>query len=369
MLEKVCHIGPAFNVQGGISSVLVSYKKLFNLPERNFIASYNGSFVKSLPQFLLLCLKLLLNPPDAPFVQIHTSFNGSFFRKYLISLCLRLRQKKYVAHIHGSRFKEMCVKSPKIVKRFIRSYFKHSAMVICITPDMQEFLDDFVGKGLCRYVVIPNPCDSLANSPVDLNRAGSPVRILFAGRYGHRKGVYDLLEAFKNANFDAPAELCLFGDGEVEKVKQIAERYNAEFASQELASPEYAGRSKKILVSDWVSRGDYLKMIPQYDLLALPSYSETFGMSLVEAMGQGLPVVSTFSGGVPFVVRNGVDGFLVNAGDIDALAQKLKCLVDDRVLRARMGLAAWNGCKERFSGENILNLLEHSYSELKKVYA
>lgn len=356
MIERVCHIGPALDVQGGISSVLVSYTKLFGLPREKFIASYNGSFVKSLPMFALLCLKLLFCPPKAPFVQIHTSFNGSFFRKYLISLCLRLRGMRYIAHIHGSQFKKMCSTAPSIVKGFIRSYFRHSAMVICITPDMQEFLDGFVGKGICRYRVVPNPCDTLADAPADLNRPeGSPVRILFAGRYGHRKGVYDLLAAFKNAKFDVPAELCLFGDGEVEKVKQIAERDNEEFADC----------GKKVSVSDWLSRADYLKTIPQYDLLALPSYAETFGMSLVEAMGQGLPVVSTFSGGVPYVVRDGVDGFLIEAGDVQALAEKLAVLVNDSALRVQMGKAAWNDAFERFSGRIVLQELESMYLQLK----
>ena len=153
MIERVCHIGPALDVQGGISSVLVSYTKLFGLPRKNFIASYNGSFVKSLPMFTLLCLKLLLCPPKAPLVQIHTSFNGSFFRKYLISLCLRLRGKRYIAHIHGSQFKRMCSTSPSIVKCLIRSYFRHSAMVICITPDMQELWNQakkFIPKELIK---------------------------------------------------------------------------------------------------------------------------------------------------------------------------------------------------------------------------
>lgn len=355
MIERVCHIGPALDVQGGISSVLVSYTKLFGLPRKNFIASYNGSFVKSLPMFALLCLKLLLCPPKAPFVQIHTSFNGSFFRKYLISLCLRLRGKKYIAHIHGSQFKKMCSTAPGPVKCLIRSYFRHSAMVICITPDMQEFLDEFVGKGICRYSIVPNPCDTLADAPANLERPeGSPVRILFAGRYGHRKGVYDLLAAFKNAKFDVPAELCLFGDGEVEKVKQIAERDNAGFADGK----------KKISVSGWVSRGDYLKMISQYDLLALPSYSETFGMSLVEAMGQGLPVISTFSGGVPYVVRDGEDGILFEAGDLAALQNALERLVNDRALRADMGKTAWKDASERFSGKVILENLEKTYGKL-----
>ena len=356
MIERVCHIGPALDVQGGISSVLVSYTKLFGLPREKFIASYNGSFVKSLPMFALLCLKLLFCPPKAPFVQIHTSFNGSFFRKYLISLCLRLRGMRYIAHIHGSQFKKMCSTAPSIVKGFIRSYFRHSAMVICITPDMQEFLDEFVGKGICRYWVVPNPCDTLADAPADLNRPeGSPVRILFAGRYGHRKGVYDLLAAFKNAKFDVPAELCLFGDGEVEKVKQIAERDNEEFADC----------GKKVSVSGWVSRGDYLKMIPGYDLLALPSYSETFGMSLVEAMGQGLPVISTFSGGVPYVVRDGEDGILFEAGDLPALQAALERLVNDRDLRVAMGKTAWKDASERFSGRIVLQGLESVYSQLQ----
>ncbi|MBP5769583.1 MAG: glycosyltransferase family 4 protein [Fibrobacter sp.] len=346
MLEKVCHIGPALNVQGGISSVLVSYKNLFNLPVENFVSSYNGSFIKSLPLFICLCLKLLLNPPAATFFQIHTSFNGSFFRKYLISLCLRMRGKKYVAHIHGSRFKKMCLTSPKVVQHFIRSYFKHSTMVICITPDMQEFLEEFVGNGLCHYVVIPNPCPTIAEKPVDLKTHELPVKIVFSGRYGHRKGVYDLLEAFSRANFKTPVELYLYGDGEVEQVKSVV-----------ASSP----RAKSIHVSDWLKHDDYLNLLSQFDLLALPSYAETFGMSLVEAMGVGLPVVSARSGGVPYVVRDGVDGFLIDAGDVDALARKLESLVEDNSLRVQMGQDAWKDVVANFRGDVVLDKLEAAY--------
>ena len=111
-------------------------------------------------------------------------------------------------------------------------------------------------------------------------------------------------------------------------------------------------------------RGDYLKMISQYDLLALPSYSETFGMSLVEAMGQGLPVISTFSGGVPYVVRDGEDGILFEAGDLAALQNALERLVNDRALRADMGKTAWKDASERFSGKVILENLEKTYGKL-----
>ena len=346
MFEKVCHIGPALDVQGGISSVLVSYKKLFKLPDENFMPSYNGSFVKSLPLFFCLCLKLLFCPPDVPYFQIHTSFNGSFFRKFLISLCLRLRRKKYVVHVHGSRFIRMCETSPKLVQRFIRCYFRHSVMVVCITPDMQEFLDDFVGKGKCRYVVIPNPCSTIADVPVDLTLHEKPVKIVFSGRYGQRKGVYDLVKAFSNANFKNPVELYLFGDGEVEKLKSVV-----------ADSP----KAEMIHVSDWLKHEEYLKTLVQFDLLALPSYAETFGMSLVEAMGLGIPVVAARSGGVPYVVRDGVDGFLMDAGDIQMLSKNLETLVDDTSLRVRMGHDAWMDAVKNYKSEVVLDKLENAY--------
>ena len=346
MFEKVCHIGPALDVQGGISSVLVSYKKLFKLPDENFMPSYNGSFVKSLPLFFCLCLKLLFCPPDVPYFQIHTSFNGSFFRKFLISLCLRLRRKKYVVHVHGSRFIRMCETSPKLVQRFIRCYFRHSVMVVCITPDMQEFLDDFVGKGKCRYVVIPNPCSTIADVPVDLTLHEKPVKIVFSGRYGLRKGVYDLVKAFSNANFKNPVELYLFGDGEVEKLKSVV-----------ADSP----KAEMIHVSDWLKHEEYLKTLVQFDLLALPSYAETFGMSLVEAMGLGIPVVAARSGGVPYVVRDGVDGFLMDAGDIQMLSKNLETLVDDTSLRVRMGRDAWMDAVKNYKSDVVLDKLENAY--------
>lgn len=351
MIEKVLHIGPALYVQGGISSVLVSYKKLFGLPDKNFIASYNGSFVKSLPMFLCVCLRLLLCPPRGfDFFQIHTSFNGSFFRKFLISLCLRIRGKKYTTHIHGSRFKEFCSSAPTVVKHCIRSYFLHSRMVICITPDMREFMDAFVGVGKCRFSVIPNPCQTIAEKPVDLASHGNPVKIVFSGRYGHRKGVYDLIKAFELANFELPVELHLFGDGEVEGVKAAA-----------AASP----KSKEIHVSGWLKHEDYLKRLLEFDLLVLPSYAETFGMSLVEAMGIGLPVLSTFSGGVPYVVDNDKNGFLVEAGDVTALAEKMEKMVNDHELRIRMGHSAWNVCVKKYAGKVVLNQLENCYSQVR----
>lgn len=356
MINNICHIGPALYVMGGISSVLASYKKLFKLPSKNIVASYNGSFVKSLPMLAALCIKLLLCPGKFDFYQIHTSSYGSFFRKYLISRCLRLRGKKYTAHIHGSQFTKFCSEAKPHKKKQIQDYLLHAEKIICITPDMETFLKEFL-NGAGKYVVIPNPCESLASEPIKLeNKLDAqqngilPVQIVFSGRYGKRKGVYDLIEAFNKATFKNKTELFLFGDGEVEQVKECAAK-----------SP----KAKDIHVSGWLTHEDYLKELVKFDLLVLPSYAETFGMSLVEAMGIGLPVISTFSGGVPHVVKNGVDGYLVNAGDITALQESLEALVNNHLQRVEMGKQAWTDATTRFSGSVILEGLNKLYKELK----
>ncbi len=349
MIEKVCHIGPALDVMGGISSVLVCYKKLFNLPQENFVASYNGSFVRSLPKLLLVCLKLLLFPPQKfVFFQIHTSSYGSFFRKYLISRCLRFRGKRYTCHIHGSLFDEFCDGASPLVKWMLKDYFLHAEKILILSSEMKAIVKS-VSPASDNFVVIPNPGESIADSPEDLSLHTDPVKVIFSGRFGNRKGVYDLINAFEKAAFTVPVELFLFGDGEVDKVRESVEK---------------TSMKDVIHVSPWLKHAEYVKQLPNYDLLVLPSYAERFSMSLVEALGFGLPVISTFVGGTAEVVEDGVCGILCNPGDIPALTHALETIVNNRTLRLKMGMAGWERASLRFTGSAVLHLLENGYCDL-----
>jgi glycosyltransferase involved in cell wall biosynthesis len=349
MIEKICHIGPALDVQGGISSVLASYKKLFNLPNENFLASYTGSFVRSLPVLLRVCFKLLFKPNrNFAIYQIHTSSYGSFFRKYLISRCLRIRGLPYIPHVHGSMFDKFCLKSPFFVKWAIKDYFRHAKRIIVLSSEMEEFLKSF-DSSFSQFVTVPNPGENIAEHPVNLSLHKEPVRIVFSGRFGKRKGVYDLLKAFDEAVFLPPTELYLYGDGEVEKVLSLVER---------------AKKRNKIHVSSWLKHDEYLEQLQTFDFLVLPSYAERFSMSLVEALGMGLPVVSTFVGGTAEVVENGVCGVLCQPGDINCLTVALETLANNRELRSQMGLAGWNRARTNFSAEVVLDKLERCYCKL-----
>jgi L-malate glycosyltransferase len=103
---------------------------------------------------------------------------------------------------------------------------------------------------------------------------------------------------------------------------------------------------------------DYLQAA---DLGLFTSESESFCLSLLEAMWFGCPSVSTAVGGIPEVVTSGDDGLLVPAGDADGLARGVESLLQDPGLRARLGNAAQRRAREKFSADAIVPQYEALY--------
>jgi glycosyltransferase involved in cell wall biosynthesis len=101
-----------------------------------------------------------------------------------------------------------------------------------------------------------------------------------------------------------------------------------------------------------------------FDALILPSANEGTPVSAIEALAGGRPVVATRVGGVPDVVRDGVDGYLVEPGDVDAMADRLAELARDSELRARMGAAGRERVLERYSVERLLDDVDRLYRSL-----
>ncbi len=96
------------------------------------------------------------------------------------------------------------------------------------------------------------------------------------------------------------------------------------------------------------------------DVFCFPSWfeAESFGLVLVEAMQFAKPVVSTLWRGIPSVVENGVNGYLVPVQDADAVAEKLLALARDPDLRRRMGEAGRRIFEERFTLEAFHRRME-----------
>ena len=119
--------------------------------------------------------------------------------------------------------------------------------------------------------------------------------------------------------------------------------------------------TKRVRLIGWVD--DVAKLLPTFDLFVSPSRSEPFGLSIVEAMAGGVPVIASMSEGAREIIDDNQTGRLVPIGDTDALAKAIGELLSDRKERDRLGQNAQRVVRERFSLERMLEATEQVYRE------
>ncbi len=111
-------------------------------------------------------------------------------------------------------------------------------------------------------------------------------------------------------------------------------------------------------------RDDAASFLRAVDAYVLPSHTEGFSLSTVQALASGLPVVSTRCGGPEEIVTNGVDGILVPAGSAIGMADAIERLIGDRALQTRLASAARAVAVGRFSTAIMLSRYERLYGDL-----
>ena len=97
------------------------------------------------------------------------------------------------------------------------------------------------------------------------------------------------------------------------------------------------------------------------DLFLLPSQNESFGLSALEALATGVPVVGSNAGGLPEVVRDGETGFLCGIGDVPGMSAASLTILSDRRRWSEMSKLAASDARERFSKDAIVSKYEALY--------
>ncbi len=123
-------------------------------------------------------------------------------------------------------------------------------------------------------------------------------------------------------------------------------------------------------LSETVIFTGFLEDVPQiiatFDVAVLPSYFEGMGRVLLEAMAMEKPVVGTRVGGIPDLVEQGLNGYLVSPGNGKELASAILKILNDKDLALKMGQAGRKKMTDRFSAESMVRSIEEVYSELLK---
>ncbi len=231
--------------------------------------------------------------------------------------------------------------------------------LVAVSPQVR---DDLVALGVApreRFVVIRLGIELDERVTPDQNGRGESRRYLgipgdrfavgWIGRMTAVKRTDDVLVAFKRLrDCGVDAVLCMVGDG--------PDRLQLEQRAHELG-----------VARDTVFLGYQEDVAPFYaafDALVLPSGNEGTPVSVIEALAAELPVVATRVGGVPDVVRDGEDGFLVEAGATDDLADRLAELAGDPALRAQMGKQGRERVLPRYAVDRLVDDVDELYRSL-----
>jgi len=158
-------------------------------------------------------------------------------------------------------------------------------------------------------------------------RRDPPVRVLYVGQVGRRKGVLDLLEALARVRGEGlAAELTIVGPAQLPGELEAARARCAEL-----------GLDGAVRFTGALTGDQLYSHFREHDAFALPSYNEGIPAVLYEAGAFGLPVVTTPVGAITALVRDGENGLLVTPGDTDGLTAALRRIVTDPDLRAMLG--------------------------------
>jgi glycosyltransferase involved in cell wall biosynthesis len=225
-----------------------------------------------------------------------------------------------------------------------RMLYRHCDLVVLASEALSADL-----PGLRTVVVAPgrDVAAAPAGPPADL-RQGRRAALLSVGNWVARKGTLDLLDAFAGVPAGL-ATLHLVGRTDVDR------RYTARVRAR-LDRTELAGR---VVVHGPVTRGEVASLYASADVFVLPSYREPYGTVYGEAMAAGLPVVGWRAGNLAHLARDGVEGRVLDPGDVAGLTSALGRLAADADYRQRLATAAlergrrlptWNDTAQRFFG-------------------
>ena len=347
MIVMLCTVA-----RGGMRSVVEGYRDdgIFEKWGVSLIDTHvEGGY---LVRFKVFCVALfrfvgLLARGEVDGLHCHVAAYGSFWRKSIFASLAHFNKVPVILHLHGSRTKEFVARQPRWRLSMIRWQLRKANAVIVLSESWKDYILSI--EPAARVRVIPNGVALPKAYPFDAT-GDECVNILFLGEIGERKGVYDLLRALQGVLRQCTnVRLQIGGKGEMERAQDLIRELGIEHAV------EFRG---------WVVGDEKQALFRGAAIYVLPSYNEGLPMSILEAMSWKLPIVSTTVGGIPELVREGEEGFLISPGDIPALTTALVNLVSDASLRQSMGRKALKRIEQGFSSKYVSRSIDELYSAI-----
>jgi glycosyltransferase involved in cell wall biosynthesis len=288
--------------------------EIISLPWRNYVAHLTDNFRFRLPENLDILIQDELNHPSLifanrrkhpyPVISLVHHLRCSELRPKWQNVLYRVVEKKYLQSVDGFIF------NSRTTERVVNGLLENRKTGLVAYPPTDRF-----GEPVSEEEII--------------SRAQiRPLRILFLGNVIYRKGLHTLLEAVRIQRSAFRLDVV----GSLTSEPAYAEQIQQFIARNNLSS--------FIFLDGPLDREPLIEKLNQAHVLVVPSSYEGYGIVYLEGMCFGLPAIGTTAGAAIEIISDGIDGFLIEPENAEALVGKLRALSEDRELLIRMSLAA-----------------------------
>lgn len=352
-MKKVCMIVQNPMVKGGIAAVVNGYRgsQLEEAFDVIYVESYkDGNKVqktlKAIKGYFHFLKVIIIEKPDV--IHMHTSFGPSFIRSMPFIYMASWAKKPIINHIHGSAFDEFYSYASNKKKKLIRKIYGKCTVIIALSEEWKAYLSQIVDSE--KIKILENYSTLHEDALEQRLLRPSNQTVLFLGQIGSRKGCYDIPPIVERlVKFVPDVKFILAGSGELETITRLFEE---------------KGVKDRLQLPGWVRGADKDRLLREADVFFLPSYNEGMPMSILDAMGYGLPIVSTNVGGIPQIIINNKNGLTYKPNDIEGMSDGLKMILLNKETMDKYGKSSIDIVKEKYSLERHIKLLIKIYEEV-----
>lgn len=349
MIKVLMHCS-TLSSRGGMVSVVKNYLgyKDWGEYEIKYIPTHEDKSKLLLPffflvQFLKICWTI--RKGDYKIAHLHTAERGSFWRKAFLLNFYQRHGIKVVLHHHAAEFEEFYAKCNSKQQMKIQRTLAKADLNIVLSKSLIPMIRQKAPEA--KVEVLYNAVNTYATNPYSIHSKN----VLFLGQLGRRKGVFDLLIAIQRLDNKIPKDVKFYlcgNQGENEVLQKIKE----------------LGIEHRIAHVGWIDGERKQEYMGKTMLNCLPSYNEGLPMTILETMAAGIPNISTNIAAIPEVLEDGVNGFMITPGDIDALCDRLCTLINSPKIRQQFSKASYQLISSEYSLSNSISILKDMYSKL-----
>lgn len=346
-------MGPSVATEIILKSDLKNRFELFHLDtkintELDTFGKWNiGKVFKNLTLYFKMIRMLSGKKPDLVLIPISQTTTG-FFKDSIFILVARLFGRKILLHLRGSQFKAWVDGSPRLNRWYVKFILKRTQGVIVLGNKLKYIFASYFPDE--KMLVVPNG----SNYTFPEKEKSPEVKILFFSNLLAAKGVVDVVKAVTilNEKIRSPFSIDLVGEWYLPEDKKACEQI-------------MSGRTLPIRIHSSKSGADKFKFFANADIFVFPPREpEGHPWSIVEAMAAGLPVISTDKGAITESVIDGRNGFIIEPGHPEQIAEKIQLLIENEELRKKMGEESRNLYLSNFTEERMVDKLSEAFTKI-----